>query len=333
MSEVDSIRELAGQLPTMLNDVKRQNILYRALGVVVLLGSAVLAILVNPTVAIVCATLTVAALWLILPSVRRRAFVDAITLQNQFGKLRLVAAVKDDLPMMLLVDANDKVRTVFGLGPNGPMLAFLDEQQNPRLIESFTADAPHLMFWDSNGATQADLSAGDHPLLNLVGNEADRSALLSPGLLLVKQDSKQVYIGADGNAAMLSCNSDNSQVTLTADQRGANVLARKGDYAFASTARTDKADIAVTDGSLMVSAQVGQQSSRLRVGTPDTNAELQSHGSSAGLMATNGQSQLAVGVTDGSADVAVTDRTGARTSMVSALGELRALTTSHPEAR
>ena len=145
IKEVDGLAAFGSQL---LVGVKGQSKVRQLAGSVLLFGSAAIAILVNPTAAIVVAVLAIASVWL-FPPLRKTILGDVLLLKDVMGNKRLVAHAGVGTSILGLIDSAGTFRAILAVDENGsPSLSLFDPDSNPRLVAALPPDAPVIFMLD-----------------------------------------------------------------------------------------------------------------------------------------------------------------------------------------
>jgi hypothetical protein len=219
------------------------------LAALVLAGSAVVAITVGPTEAIVVASLAVGAVW-ILPSTRHRIFNNSLTLRDTAGQPRLIMAVTDNgNPTFSLLDEKGHRRMLLGLSDDGtPVFALLGEDEHANVQMANPPAGPALLLLDSDGNGHAGFGfletkagpmgtwPGDTVPAMDVGDTSWHTMVL-PG---------HVLLDAEEAGASVQCSSGDSEASLTATREWAALqLQPAGDRGVLAGAGPDRAQVAI----------------------------------------------------------------------------------------
>lgn len=329
MAGTEDLSEIANTINTMtvqqLADIKQQGVIRQVLGSIALAAAAALAILVNPTTALVFSVLVVAAIWL-LPSARRQFVGDNFTLRNRAGKIRFAAALNEDGdPVMFLRDRDDRQRVTLGLTPSGsPVLVFTDADEKARLGSLLVGDQPVIALLQADGQIQGLFVGHDDGRIGIeLGDRASGHTLISGGGATFTCADNAVNLDANVTASIVACEAGESRVTMDAASDRSGIIANgEKSQAVMSVVRGTPSVVAMSESG---SAQllVGDDGPRVRSKSAvDAYAELQADGEQCGLVLNGRQHQFAAAASLTSpAKLAVRDGQGPWTSIITAPNE------------
>jgi hypothetical protein len=205
--------KMVDQLPTLpsiterqLAAIKQQGRLRQWFAALLLGASAGLALLVNPTAAIVVAVLGVAAVW-VFPSTRRRIFGDSIILRDPEGRPRFVAGMIDGVPVTALLDEHGAARAGLTLGEHGEALLNLEDADGSAQLTAASYNGITVLSL-KNGFGDCQLACSSQsPTLTMKSTDAsgESRTLLEPGWWLMQSAEATVRAGAIGATGTVAC--------------------------------------------------------------------------------------------------------------------------------
>jgi hypothetical protein len=254
--------DLTKRLPNLaaqLEDIKTQSRVRQAVGAGFLLGSVVLAVTSGPTVAIVFATLAIAAVWL-FPSIRRRVLHDSLVLRDARGAIRLAAVINEHgSPQLALFDASGTPRLTLGLSDDDtPALALTDKEGRIRLGAVVSTSESGWMIFGVDGDVRLEaVDSGSHPWFAVHDPDRGRSHLAG-GLLGIERGEQSATVGVTDTSTLVNCTSASRQVSIRAGEEVTGLVA--------GVANDTTVIAAVSDGDPCLIARKDKAIAQARVG-------------------------------------------------------------------
>lgn len=199
-----------------LTDIKRESRTRQFIAATVLGGAAILAVLTSPSIAIVFAALSVAAVW-VSPAGRRLVRGEHLVLRDPQGSPRIVLSVAADGGALLsLLDDQERSRISLGLSRMGPSLQLIDEEGQGTLTVSSLLDMGAVTI--GGDSRRIMLVADDKKVgISLEGPCVDGGpslALVTPFGVQVRQAENTCGMSATRESSRFSCESSQGNVEI-----------------------------------------------------------------------------------------------------------------------
>jgi len=241
----DNLVSLLPNMPQQLADIKKQERWRQALAAVVLGGSATLAVLTDPTVAIVFAVLAIGAVSLV-PPLRHQVFGDKLALRDAAGRVRFFAGFSESRPIFVMLDEAEKPRVLLGLGADeSPQLSLHDDSATARVVLSAHPSISGVAVNGSDGHSLLEFVApDDRGQIQVKDREGGQATLVVDMLGLQRDDERLAALSVTDQSTSLLCQAGERTVNCIAGEDQANVIARAGTNSSALSATDELGVIA-----------------------------------------------------------------------------------------